>query len=220
MTTMNIEQARFNMIEQQIRPWDVLDLEVLGLLSIVKRENFVPAAYRDLAFADLELPLPGGHKMLFPRVEARVLQELAVKKHENVLLIGAGSGYLAALFAARAQHVTAVDIDPAIAKLAEDNLRDNGVTNAEVALGDGSRGWPAKAPYDVICVAGGLPVVPQEMLEQLKVGGRLSAFVGGRPVMKAQIITRIDDTQYRVADVFETYVDHLVNAIEPSRFKF
>ncbi|AOJ74924.1 protein-L-isoaspartate O-methyltransferase [Burkholderia ubonensis] len=217
---MNIEQARFNMIEQQIRPWDVLDLEVLGLLSIVKRENFVPAAYRDLAFADLELPLPGGHKMLFPRVEARVLQELAVKKHENVLLIGAGSGYLAALFAARAQHVTAIDIDPVVAKLAEDNLRNNGVTNVEVALGDGSRGWPAKAPYDVICVAGGLPVVPQEMLEQLKVGGRLSAFVGGRPVMKAQVITRIDDTQYRVADVFETYVDHLVNAIEPSRFKF
>lgn len=220
MTTMNIEQARFNMIEQQIRPWDVLDLEVLGLLSIVKRENFVPAAYRDLAFADLELPLPGGHKMLFPRVEARVLQELAVKKHENVLLIGAGSGYLAALFAARAQHVTAVEIDPVVAKLAEDNLRNNGVTNAEVVLGDGSRGWPAKAPYDVICVAGGLPVVPQEMLEQLKIGGRLSAFVGGRPVMKAQIITRIDDKQYRVADVFETYVDHLVNAIEPSRFKF
>lgn len=220
MTTMNIEQARFNMIEQQIRPWDVLDLEVLGLLSIVKRENFVPAAYRDLAFADLELPLPGGHKMLFPRVEARVLQELAVKKHENVLLIGAGSGYLAALFAARAQHVTAVDIDPVVAKLAEDNLRNNGVTNVEVALGDGSRGWPAKAPYDVICVAGGLPVVPQEMLEQLKTGGRLSAFVGGRPVMKAQVITRIDDKQYRVADVFETYVDHLVNAIEPSRFKF
>ncbi|KVM56344.1 protein-L-isoaspartate O-methyltransferase [Burkholderia ubonensis] len=217
---MNIEQARFNMIEQQIRPWDVLDLEVLGLLSIVKRENFVPAAYRDLAFADLELPLPGGHKMLFPRVEARVLQELAVKKHENVLLIGAGSGYLAALFAARAQHVTAVDIDPVVAKLAEDNLRNNGVTNVEVALGDGSRGWPAKAPYDVICVAGGLPVVPQEMLEQLKTGGRLSAFVGGRPVMKAQVITRIDDKQYRVADVFETYVDHLVNAIEPSRFKF
>ncbi|AIO25787.1 MULTISPECIES: protein-L-isoaspartate O-methyltransferase family protein [Burkholderia] len=218
---MNIENARFNMIEQQIRPWDVLDLDVLGLLSIVKRENYVPAEYRDLAFADLELPLPGGtSKMLFPRVEARVLQELAVKKHENVLLIGAGSGYLAALFAHRARHVTAVEIDPAIAKFAEDNLRNDGVTNAEVVLGDGSRGWAGKAPYDVICVAGGLPVVPQEMLEQLKVGGRLSAFVGGRPVMKAQIITRIDDKQYRVADVFETYIDHLVNAIEPSRFKF
>ncbi|KVV24718.1 protein-L-isoaspartate O-methyltransferase [Burkholderia cepacia] len=218
---MNIENARFNMIEQQIRPWDVLDLDVLGLLSIVKRENYVPAEYRDLAFADLELPLPGGtSKMLFPRVEARVLQELAVKKHENVLVIGAGSGYLAALFAHRARHVTAVEIDPAIAKFAEDNLRNDGVTNAEVVLGDGSRGWAGKAPYDVICVAGGLPVVPQEMLEQLKVGGRLSAFVGGRPVMKAQIITRIDDKQYRVADVFETYINHLVNAIEPSRFKF
>ncbi|RAQ08035.1 protein-L-isoaspartate O-methyltransferase [Burkholderia cepacia] len=218
---MNIENARFNMIEQQIRPWDVLDLDVLGLLSIVKRENYVPAEYRDLAFADLELPLPGGtSKMLFPRVEARVLQELAVKKHENVLVIGAGSGYLAALFAHRARHVTAVEIDPAVAKFAEDNLRNDGVTNAEVVLGDGSRGWAGKAPYDVICVAGGLPVVPQEMLEQLKVGGRLSAFVGGRPVMKAQIITRIDDKQYRVADVFETYIDHLVNAIEPSRFKF
>ncbi|RQR36760.1 MULTISPECIES: protein-L-isoaspartate O-methyltransferase [unclassified Burkholderia] len=218
---MNIENARFNMIEQQIRPWDVLDLDVLGLLSIVKRENYVSPEHRDLAFADLELPLPGGSsKMLFPRVEARVLQELAVKKHENVLVIGAGSGYLAALFAHRAQHVTAVDIDPAIAKFAADNLRNDGVTNAEVVLGDGSRGWPDKAPYDVICVAGGLPVVPQEMLEQLKIGGRLSAFVGGRPVMKAQIITRIDDKQYRVADVFETYVNHLVNAMEPSRFKF
>ena len=218
---MNIENARFNMIEQQIRPWDVLDLDVLGLLSIVKRENYVPAEYRDLAFADLELPLPGGNsKMLFPRVEARVLQELTVKKHENVLVIGAGSGYLAALFAHRTQHVTAVEIDPTNAKFAEDNLRNDGVTNAEVVLGDGSRGWAGKAPYDVICVAGGLPVVPQEMLEQLKVGGRLAAFVGGRPVMKAQIITRIDDKQYRVADVFETYIDHLVNAIEPSRFKF
>lgn len=217
---MNIENARFNMIEQQIRPWDVLDLDVLGLLSIVKRENYVQAEHRDLAFADLELPLPGGGKMLFPRVEARVLQELTVKKHENVLVIGAGSGYLAALFAHRAQHVTAVEIDPTNAKFAEDNLRNDGVTNAEVVLGDGSRGWAGKAPYDVICVAGGLPVVPQEMLEQLKVGGRLAAFVGGRPVMKAQIITRIDDKQYRVADVFETNIDHLVNAIEPSRFKF
>ncbi|WP_323118392.1 protein-L-isoaspartate O-methyltransferase family protein [Burkholderia alba] len=217
---MNIEKARFNMIEQQIRPWDVLDQEVLGLLSVVKRENFVPAAYRDIAFADLELPLPGDQKMLFPRVEARILQELAIKKHESVLEIGAGSGYMAALLAHRSQHVVTVEIDPTLAKLAEDNLKNNGVTNAEVVLGDGSRGLPAKAPYDVICVSGGLPVVPQELLEQLKVGGRLAAFVGGRPVMKAQIITRIDDKQFRVADVFETYVEHLANAVEPSRFKF
>ncbi|MEX3629683.1 MAG: protein-L-isoaspartate O-methyltransferase [Burkholderia sp.] len=217
---MNIDNARFNMIEQQIRPWEVLDPEVLSLLSVVKRELYVPSVYRDLAFADLELPLPGGQKMLAPRVEARTLQELAVKKHESILEIGAGSGYMAALLAHRGQHVVTVDIDPALVQFAADNLRNNGVSNAEVVLADAARGLPEKGPYDVICVSGGLPVVPQELLEQLKVGGRLAAFVGSRPVMKAQIITRIDDKQFRVADVFETYVDHLVNAMAPSRFKF
>lgn len=217
---MNIEQARFNMIEQQIRPWDVLDQDVLNLLSVVKRENFVPAAYRDIAFADLEVPLPAGEHMLFPRVEARVLQELAVKRNETVLEIGAGSGFMAALLAHRGRRVLTVDIKPELAELAKRNLAENGVTNAEVALGDGARGWPAAAPYDVICVSGGLPVLPQEMLEQLKIGGRLAAFVGTAPVMKAQIITRIDEKQFRVADVFETYVEPLVNAVQPPRFKF
>lgn len=217
---MNIDNARFNMIEQQIRPWEVLDPEVLSLLSIVKRELYVPSLYRDLAFADLELPLPGGQKMLAARVEARTLQELAVKKHESILEIGTGSGYMAALLAHRGQHVVTVDIDPALVQFAADNLRNNGVSNAEVVLADGAHGLPEKGPYDVICVSGGLPVVPQDLLEQMKVGGRLAAFVGSRPVMKAQIITRIDDKQFRVADVFETYVDHLVNAMEPSRFKF
>lgn len=217
---MNIEKARFNMIEQQIRPWDVLDQEVLNLLSIIKRENFVPAAYRDLAFADLEVPLPAGEHMLAPRVEARVLQELAVKKHENVLEIGAGSGYMAALLAHRARHVLSIDIEPELVELAKRNLADNGVVNAEVALGDGARGWSAAAPYDVICVSGGLPMLPQELLEQLKTGGRLAAFVGTAPVMRAQVITRVDEKQFRVADVFETYVEPLVNAVEPPRFKF
>jgi protein-L-isoaspartate(D-aspartate) O-methyltransferase len=217
---MNIEQARFNMIEQQIRPWDVLDQDVLNLLSIVKRENFVPAIYRDIAFADLEVPLPAGEHMLAPRIEARILQELAVKKHESVLEIGAGSGYMAALLAHRGQHVLTVDIKPELIEFAKQNLAANGVTNAEVALGDASRGWPAAAPYDVICVSGGLPVLPQEILEQLKVGGRLAAFVGTAPVMKAQIVMRIDEKQFRVTDVFETFVEPLANAVEPSRFKF
>ena len=217
---MNIEQARFNMIEQQIRPWDVLDQDVLNLLAIVKRENFVPAAYRDLAFADLELPLPADEHMLAPRVEARVLQELAVKKHESVLEIGAGSGYMAALLAHRARHVLTIDIKPELAELSKQNLSANGVMNAQVETGDGARGWVGAAPYDVICVSGGLPVLPQELLEQLKVGGRLAAFVGVAPGMKAQIITRIDEKQFRVADVFETYVEPLVNAVEPPRFKF
>jgi len=216
---MNIEQARFNMIEQQIRPWEVLDQDVLNLLSIVKRENFVPTVYRDLAFVDFEVPLPAGQHMLAPRIEARVLQELAVKKHESVLEIGAGSGYMAALLAHRAQHVLTVDIEPELAEFAKNNLIANGVLNAEVATGDASRGWTG-APYDVICVSGGLPVLPQEILEQLKIGGRLAAFVGTAPVMKAQIITRIDEKQYRIADVFETYVEPLVNAVQPPRFKF
>jgi protein-L-isoaspartate(D-aspartate) O-methyltransferase len=217
---MNIEQARFNMIEQQIRPWEVLDQDVLNLLSIVKREHFVPAAYVDLAFVDTELPLPNGQHMLAPRVEARVLQELAVKKHESVLEIGAGSGYMAALLAHRAQQVLTVEIDAELAEFARANFVKNGVLNAEVVQGDGSRGWAANAPYDVICVSGGLPVVPQELLEQLKVGGRLAAFVGGAPVMEAQIITRMDEKQYRIASVFETYVEPLENAVQPSRFKF
>ena len=217
---MNIEQARFNMIEQQIRPWEVLDQDVLNLLSIVKREHFVPAAYVDLAFADLEVPLPNNQHMLAPRVEARVLQELAVKKHESVLEIGAGSGYMAALLAHRAQKVLTVEIDTELADFARANFVKNGVLNAEVVQGDGSRGWAANAPYDVICVSGGLPVVPQELLEQLKVGGRMAAFVGGAPVMETQIITRMDEKQYRIASVFETYVEPLENAVQPSRFKF
>jgi len=217
---MNIEQARFNMIEQQIRPWEVLDQDVLNLLSIVKREHFVPEVYAGLAFADLEVPLPNGQHMLAPRVEARVLQELAVKKHESVLEIGAGSGYMAALLAHRAQQVLTVEIDAELAEFARANLAKNGVVNAEVALGDGARGWAAGAPYDVICVSGGLPVVPQPLLEQLKVGGRLAAFVGTAPVMEAQIITRIDDKQYRIATVFETYVEPLRNALQPPRFRF
>ncbi|WP_322103485.1 protein-L-isoaspartate O-methyltransferase [Paraburkholderia sp. J41] len=217
---MNIEQARFNMIEQQIRPWDVLDQDVLNLLSIVKREHFVPAAYADIAFADLELPLPNGQHMLAPRVEARVLQELAVKKHESVLEIGAGSGYMAALLAHRAQKVLTVEIDTELAEFARANFAKNGVLNAEVVVGDGAKGWPANAPYDVICVSGGLPVVPQELLEQLKVGGRLAAFVGSAPVMETQIITRIDEKQFRIAAVFETYVEALQNAVHPPRFKF
>ncbi|MDR5830579.1 protein-L-isoaspartate O-methyltransferase [Caballeronia sp. LP006] len=217
---MNIEQARFNMIEQQIRPWEVLDQEILNLLSLIKRENFVPAAYRNIAFADLEIPLPGGERMLSPKVEARVLQELAIYKGETVLEIGAGSGYMAALLAHRGRSVTTVEISPELAEFAKQNLAANGVSNAHVVHGDGARGLADGAPYDVICVSGGMPVMPQELLEQLKVGGRIAAFVGTAPVMKAQIITRVDEKQFRVSDVFETLVAPLQNAVHPSLFRF
>ena len=217
---MNIEQARFNMIEQQIRPWEVLDQDVLNLLAIVKRENFVPAAYRNIAFADLEIPLPGGERMLSTKVEARILQELAVHKGETVLEIGSGSGYMAALLAHRGRSVTTVEISPELAGFAKQNLAANGVTNVDVITGDGALGCDQGAPYDVICVSGGLPVMPQEFLEQLKIGGRIAAFVGAAPVMKAQIITRVDEKQFRVSDVFETLVAPLKNAVHPSLFKF
>jgi protein-L-isoaspartate(D-aspartate) O-methyltransferase len=217
---MNIEQARFNMIEQQIRPWEVLDQDVLNLLSIVKRENFVPAAYRNIAFADLEIPLPGGEHMLAPKIEARILQELAVHKNETVLEIGAGSGYMAALLAHRGRSVTTIEIAPELAAFAKQNLAANGVANVDVITGDGAHGWPQGEAYDVICVSGGLPVMPQEFLAQLKIGGRIAAFVGAAPVMKAQIITRVDEKQFRVSDVFETLVAPLKNAVHPSLFKF
>jgi protein-L-isoaspartate(D-aspartate) O-methyltransferase len=217
---MNFEQARFNMIEQQIRTWDVLDRDVLSLLTIVKRENFVPTVYRNLAFSDLEIPLPQGQRMLSPKVEARVLQELAVKKYETVLEIGTGSGYMAALLAHGTRSVLSVEIVPELAEFARRNLSAHGVSNVEVVEGDGSRGWADAGPYDVICVSGGLPILPQELLEQLKVGGRLAVFVGTAPVMEAQIITRFSEQEYRIADVFETYVEPLINAVEPPRFKF
>jgi protein-L-isoaspartate(D-aspartate) O-methyltransferase len=217
---MNIEQARFNMIEQQIRPWDVLDLEVLDLLQVVKREAFVPPAYKHLAFVDTEIPLPCGENMLAPKVEARILQEVAVKKHENVLEIGAGSGYMAALLSYRARHVTTVEIEPELKSLAEENLRAYGISNVDVALGNGALGWEDGAPYDVIVVSGSLPVLPEAFLKQIKVGGRIFAVVGEAPVMEAQLITRTSDIGYHTTNLFETNIKPLRNAPAPSHFKF
>ncbi|TWG86412.1 protein-L-isoaspartate(D-aspartate) O-methyltransferase [Cupriavidus gilardii J11] len=217
---MDFEKARFNMIEQQIRPWDVLDQEILDLLAVVKREQFVPPQYAALAFTDTEIPLPGGQSMLAPRVEARMLQELEVRKHESVLEIGAGSGYMAALLAHRARHVLTIDIRPELAALARENLARAGITNVEVAEGNAADGWPDAAPYDVICVSGSLPVMPQSILSQVKVGGRIAAFVGTLPVMEAQLITRVKENEYQTVNLFETAVAPLVGAKAPSRFQF
>jgi protein-L-isoaspartate(D-aspartate) O-methyltransferase len=218
---MNIEKARFNMIEQQIRTWDVLDLDVLELLVVVKREAFVPPAYKSLAFMDTEIPLPGGENMLAPKMEARMLQEVAVKKHENVLEIGAGSGYMAALLAHKGRHVTTVEIDPALKAMAQKNLADYGITNVEVVQGNGAQGWGKDdAQYDVIVISGSLPVLPDRFLKQIKVGGRVFAIVGESPVMSAQVITRVSDTGYSTVKVFETDVKPLREALVPSHFTF
>jgi len=217
---MNIEQARFNMIEQQIRPWDVLDPDVLELLLVVKRENYVPAAYKNLAFVDSEIPLPGGEAMFTPKLEARLLQDINLKKHENVLEIGAGSGYMAALLAHKGRHVTTVEISPELKALAEKNLADNGVSNVSVELGNGAQGWSKGAPYDVIVISGGLPVLPDAFLQQLKVGGRLVAIVGTAPAMKAQLVTRVSESAYDSKTLFETEVKLLKDATTPSQFSF
>ena len=186
---MNIEQARFNMIEQQIRPWEVLDPNVLDLLFVVKREDFVPTAWRNLAFADMELPLGDGQVMLAPRVEARLMQELGIKKTDKVLEIGTGSGYMAALMAARAEHVVTVECRPELAEAAKTKLQDAGIGNVTVETGCGTNGWAARGPYDAIMLSGAVPSVPQAILKQLRVGGRLAVVVGEAPVMEAQLIT-------------------------------
>jgi protein-L-isoaspartate(D-aspartate) O-methyltransferase len=221
---MNIEQARFNMIEQQIRTWDVLDQDVLDLLVVVKREDFVPAAYRSLAFMDTEIPLPCGENMFTPKLEARILQEIAPKKHEDVLEIGAGSGYMAALLSYKARHVLTVEIEPELKALAEKNLKANHVDNVTVVQGNGAQGWVRSgshgAPYDAIVISGSLPVLPEIFLQQLKIGGRIFAIIGDAPVMTAKIITRVSETAYDTVKLFETCVKPLREAQTPSHFTF
>ncbi len=217
---MNIEQARFNMIEQQIRPWNVLDQDVLDLLLVVKREQFVPAAYQNLAFVDTEIPLAAGETMFTPKLEARIMQEVGVKKHENVLEIGTGSGYMAALLAHKARHVTTVEILPELKAMAEKNLSEAGVSNVTVEQADGSEGFGRGAPYDVIVISGALEVLPEAFLKQVKVGGRIAAIIGQAPAMSAQIITRVTETAYDTVKVFETNVKYLKAAVKPSHFTF
>ena len=217
---MNFEQARFNMIEQQIRPRNVLNDQVLHLLSVVKREDFVPLAHKALAFVDMEIPLGHGQRMLAPRLEARLLQDAVVKKHEKVLEIGAGSGYLTALLAHQAQRVIAFEIEPELAAMARANLQKAGVHNAEVRQADGTGGAAAEGPFDVIVLGGCVAEVPQNLLSQLKVGGRLLAIVGQDPVMRATIISRTGEAEFSTSQPWDSSAPTLLNFPVPSPFRF
>jgi protein-L-isoaspartate(D-aspartate) O-methyltransferase len=222
---LDFEKARFNMVEQQVRPWDVLDQSVLDLLFVVKREDFVPAPYRALAFTDMEIPLridgvDTGECMWAPKLEARMVQELAIKPHDTVLEVGTGSGYLSALLAHKADHVLSIEIEPRLKAFAAGNLARAGVHNVKVELGDGSRGWPGKAPYDVIVLTGSLPVMPAALKNQLRIGGRMAAVVGENPAMTAELFTRVTETSFDVVKLFETSVKPLENAERPSSFRF
>jgi protein-L-isoaspartate(D-aspartate) O-methyltransferase len=216
---MNLEQARTNMVEQQIRTWEVLDQDVLDLLYVVPRENFVPEKHRALAFSDLEIPIGQGQRMWQPKLEARVLQELNVRKTDRVLEVGTGSGYFTALLSHRAAHVVSVEINPALAAFGRANLERHGADNATLEIGDAARGWPAHAPYDVIVLTGSTPLLPPSFLEQLAPGGRLFAVVGEAPAMTARIVVS-SGTGWRATDLFETVILPLVNAEQPSRFRF
>ncbi len=229
---MDIELARFNMIEQQIRPWEVLDAEVLSLLAAVRREDFVPPAYLAMAFVDTEVPLVTSsgapQSMLAPKVEARLLQELDVGKHERVLEIGAGSGFMAALLGHRAQQVLSLEIDAELAVFASANLRRAGSSNVTVRHADGAKGCPADGPFDVIVLSGSVPQVPAGLFDQLKPGGRLVAIVGQLPIMRAMLYSRTalrntggpTDGAIGSVELFDAVAPRLAGFDEPSRFHF
>ena len=225
---IDLERARFNMIEQQIRPWDVLDLDVLALLQQVKREDFVPASHQALAFVDMLVPLLGeteealrnGWCMLEPKVEGRMLQDLAPKAHEKVLEVGTGSGYMAALLGSRAQRVISLEIEPRLARMARENLQKAGLRNVEVREADGAHGLAAEGPFDVIALSGSVQEIPQALLQQLKVGGRLGAIVGDDVVMRATFVTRTGDAAWTTTQPWDTAAPALAHFPAPSRFRF
>jgi protein-L-isoaspartate(D-aspartate) O-methyltransferase len=217
---LDVERARFNMVEQQIRPWEVLDQRVLDLLSSVRREEYVPARYRELAFADMEIPLGHGETMLAPKIEARMLQELALAPGDRILEVGTGSGYMTALLASLGSHVYSVDIVPEFTQTAGAKLAAHGATNVILETGDAARGWDRHGPYDAIVVTGSMPVLPDAFPKSLRPGGRLIAVVGEPPVMEVQLITCVAAGAYSTTGLFETCIAPLKNALQPERFVF
>ncbi|MFZ5503523.1 MAG: protein-L-isoaspartate O-methyltransferase family protein [Pseudomonadota bacterium] len=215
----NLEQVRFNMIEQQIRPCEVLEARILDLLKVVRREHFVPADKQGLAFADMEIPLGHGASMWAPKLEARVLQELHLSRSHHVLEVGTGSGYLTALLSALAGRVTSVEIVPELSAMAQQHLNAYRRENIKLEVGDAAQGW-GDAGYDVIVLTGSTPILPRVFTRQLNVGGCLFAIVGDAPVMEAQLIARVGADTFETVNIMETCVAPLQNAAQPARFQF
>ena len=218
-TQMNFEQARFNMIEQQIRTWEVLDQHVLDLLAEVHREDFVPIEYRQLALADVQIPLAHKQVTMTPKVEARLLQALDIKKTDKILEIDTGCAYLTALLARLGHHVFSVDIFPEFTGEAKTKLARHGIYNVTLETGDAIKGWAQHTPYDVIVVTGSLPVLDPCFQEQLNIGGRLFVIIGTSPVMEALLITRIGENEWSTESLFETDIPVLTGLQTPPEFK-
>ena len=217
---MNLEQARTNMVEQQIRTWEVLDQDVLDLLYTVPREEFVPLSCRNLAFSDMEIPIGEGEKMWAPKMEARVLQELAPRRSDRVLEVGTGSGYLTALLAHRSAHVHSIEIRPALAAFGKANIARHGVDNVSLTVGDGADGLSSEGPFDIIVLAGSVPRLPKALLDQLAPGGRAFAVIGEPPVMTATVVLATAAGALHGVELFETLLAPLANCKQPSRFVF
>ena len=222
MDEMNFERARYNMIEQQIRPWAVLDPAVLRTLGEVPRERFVPPDYRRLAYSDTRIPLGHGQTMMAPVVEGRLLQSLELAGDENVLEIGTGSGYVTACLAAMAHSVESVDIHDDFSASARERLRELDIDNVTLATGDAAAGWNGDHRFDAIALTGAVPAVPDAYREALAPGGRLFAIIGdpGQPIMEAVQIARVGDDEWSVESLFETWISPLENTIRPRRFEF
>jgi protein-L-isoaspartate(D-aspartate) O-methyltransferase len=218
--SLQVKQSRFNMIEQQIRPWEVLDSAVLDLLAKLPRENFVPKQYMGLAFADLEIPLGDGQLMLSPKMEGRILQSLEIKKTDKVLEIGTGSGYLTALLALQAKHVDSIELNAKISKQAAKNIAAQGIENVNLVVADGVNGLPTNAPYDVIVFTASTPVLNLQVERQLNIGGRLFVVVGEAPAMEATLITRISAEDFKTDILFETCLPAINNAPHVEKFEF
>jgi len=220
MTAINLERARYNMVEQQIRPWDVLDQRVLDLIARAPREEYVPADCRSLAYSDIEIPLPHGQVMMAPKIEARLLQALEIKPTDNILEIGTGSGYLTSLLAAQGRHVTSVEIFPDLTARAAGTLAAHAVHNITLEVGDAGRGWERGGPFDVIVLTGSVPVLSEGFRQALADGGRLFAVVGQSPVMDARLLRRHGRQNWETASLFETDLRPLLNTELPPAFRF
>lgn len=220
MADMNIEQARHNLIEQQIRPWDVLDDRVLETIMRCPREEFVEPRYHNLAFVDMELPIGHGERMMFPKVEARMLQALNVQPGDKILEVGTGSGFVTMMLASLGRHVTSVEINEELAQAAIRHLAAHGVENAEVRVGDAANGWSENQPYDVIAITGSMPTLPEKFKQELQIGGRLFAVIGEGPVMHAELVTRLNANEWKQEMLFETCLAPLKNAVAPTVFHF
>ena len=217
---MNFDQARFNMVEQQIRPWEVLDPRVLSLLETIHREDFVPVRYRKLAFADIAVPLDHGQVMMRPKIEARMLQALDLQEDETVLEIGTGSGFITACLASLAKRVVSVEIFEDLHRVALEDLEDKGMLNVELFVGDTMNGWQPEQAHDVVVVTGSVPEVPEQFKGWVNPGGRMFVITGESPAMEAKLLKRLDVTQWAEESLFETDLPRLINAEPPPEFEF